>query len=114
LEPNWSSKKEKIWAWIQIEVDVCGGLVGSFEIILEDKVWNHKVDYWCLPFCFHGFHETGDIRAQCPRLMLDIQPHKNTWRRKSMFGREAQVEVVEVEGHSEKVIIEPKFVSPSS
>jgi hypothetical protein len=46
--------------------------------------------------------------------MPDIPPHKKTWRRKSMFGRETQVEAVEVEGRSEKVLIEPEAVSPSS
>jgi hypothetical protein len=36
-EPNWASKKDSRWAWIQVEVDVTEGLVKSIDIVFEDK-----------------------------------------------------------------------------
>jgi hypothetical protein len=65
LEPNWASKKDRRWAWIQVEVDVGEGLFGNVDIIFGDRVWHQKVDYWKLPFKCHDCHEIGHLRAQC-------------------------------------------------
>jgi hypothetical protein len=50
LEPNWASRKDHRWAWIQVEVDLREGLVGSIDLVFAEKTWHQKVDYWRLPF----------------------------------------------------------------
>jgi hypothetical protein len=46
LEPNWASKKDRRWAWIQVEVNVRDGLIGNLDLVLGDITWHQKVDYW--------------------------------------------------------------------
>jgi hypothetical protein len=40
LEPNWASKKDCRWAWIQVEVNIREGLVGSIDIVFGDITWH--------------------------------------------------------------------------
>lgn len=57
IEPNWASKKDRQCAWVQVEVNVREGLVGSVKIVYGENFWIQKVDYWKLPFrCFESHH----------------------------------------------------------
>jgi hypothetical protein len=33
LEPNWTSKKDRHWAWIQVEVNVRDGIIGNLYLV---------------------------------------------------------------------------------
>jgi hypothetical protein len=53
LEPNWESKADCRWDWIQIEVDVRKGLVGNMDFVFGEHTWHQKVEYWKIHFyCF--------------------------------------------------------------
>jgi hypothetical protein len=109
LEPNWASKNDRRWDWIQIEVDVRGGLIGSI-----DNIRKQRVGYWHLSFRCHNFHEIGYIRNQCPCLMpSSMGPHK-VWRRNSNIGHANMIEEVSVEGRHEEVQLGPDTIFPTS
>lgn len=63
IEPNWASKKDRQCAWVQVEVNVREGLVGSVEIVYGEKFWIQKVDYWKLPFRCFECHDIRHVRA---------------------------------------------------
>jgi hypothetical protein len=50
LEPNWFTKPNRRWAWVQVEVDTREGLVSSMDLVMGSKIWHQKVDYWRIPF----------------------------------------------------------------
>jgi hypothetical protein len=86
LEPNWATKNDRRWAWIQVEVNVREGLVGSLDIVYGDITWHQKVDYWKIPFWCHGCHEIGHLKSKCPKPAPWGQPPQKVWRRKSTIG----------------------------
>jgi len=63
IEPNWASKKDSQCAWVQVEVNVREGLVGSVEIVYGENFWIQKVDYWKLPFRCFECHDIRHVRA---------------------------------------------------
>jgi len=63
LDPNWASKKDRQWAWLQVEVNVREGLVGSVEIVYGENFWIQKLDYWKLPFRCFECHDIGHVRS---------------------------------------------------
>jgi hypothetical protein len=102
LEPNWASKTNRHWAWIQVEVDTREGLVGNVDIIFGDRVWHQKVYYWKIPFRCHGCHEIRHLCVQCGCPTPLTQKVFKTWKAKSTLGRSSSVDIVSV-GRSKEV-----------
>jgi hypothetical protein len=97
LEPNWFSKPDRRWAWVQVEVDTREGLVGSMDLVMGSKIWHQKVDYWKIPFWCHGCHEIGHLKSNCNRFSPHSLEHYKIWRRKSTLNRKEFVDSVSLE-----------------
>jgi hypothetical protein len=107
LEPNWFSKPDRRWAWIQVEVDTSEGLVGNVDIVMGSKTWHQKVDYWKIPFRCHRFHKIGHLKANCNRFSPLYQAHSKVWGRKSTLNRKENVESLSVEnGKGAEVVVQ--------
>jgi hypothetical protein len=106
LEPNWATKLDRHWAWIQIEVNAWEGLVGSLDIVYGDITWHQKVDYWKIPFRCHGCHEIGHLKSRCLKPAPWEQPPQKIWRRKSTMGWEQPVETLSFDEKHEGVELE--------
>jgi hypothetical protein len=60
-KPNWESKVDQRWVYIQIEWDVCDVLLENMDLVFEYQICHHKLDYQKLPLCCFGFHEIGHV-----------------------------------------------------
>jgi len=106
LEPNWASKKYHCWDWVRVEVNVREGLVRSIDLVMGDITWHRKVDYWKIPFRFHGCHEIEHLWAKYERLHPERLPPPKVWRRKKTTRRTRVVEALSINGKKEIILID--------
>jgi hypothetical protein len=53
LDPTWESSPNRRWARLLVEVDLHDEILEEIELVMGDRIWSQKDDYWKLPFqCF--------------------------------------------------------------
>jgi hypothetical protein len=79
-EPMWKTKMDRLWARIQIEVELKYRLVDELEPMWGEYKWMEKVDYWKVPFRCYGYHEVGHVVAHCKHQPFSFPSFQKTWK----------------------------------
>jgi hypothetical protein len=83
LEPNWESKADCRWDWIQIEVDVRKGLVGNMDFVFGEHTWHQKVEYWKIHFYCFVCHAIGHVQSQCKQFSPLFNCKPKIWAKRA-------------------------------
>jgi len=63
-EPEWETKMDRRYGWLQIEVDLRDGLIDKIELVFGGFMWLQHIDYWRVPFICFGCHEAGHLKER--------------------------------------------------
>jgi len=61
FESDWETKLDRIWEWLQVEVDFWEGLLDEIELVWNNFSWNQRIHYWKVPFHCYGCHEVDHL-----------------------------------------------------
>jgi hypothetical protein len=70
---SFLASDECVVAHILVQINLREGLAEDMELVLEGKVFKHKLDYEGIPFLCQHFHKQGNIANQFPLLLRTRQ-----------------------------------------